>query len=115
MCGSEFSPYRCCEVESVLAVYKRSPRQGDAAQVMPVYKLHNGCCDKVRFSFLHDLIYGFSGFAERRFTCRDYRRISDDSPPTFATSVGNLLASFRPDRALSPTPVDPPRELFKNQ
>lgn len=29
--------------------------------------------------------------------------------------MSNLWASFRPDRALSATPVDPPRELFKNQ
>ncbi|TDL28331.1 hypothetical protein BD410DRAFT_737549 [Rickenella mellea] len=44
-----------------------------------------------------------------------YQDISDDSPPTFATSVGSLFASLRPDRALSSTPIDPPRELFKNQ
>ncbi|KLO13756.1 hypothetical protein SCHPADRAFT_873602 [Schizopora paradoxa] len=46
---------------------------------------------------------------------KSYQEISDDSPPTFASSMSNLFASFRPDRALSATPVDPHRELFKNQ
>ncbi|KII94087.1 hypothetical protein PLICRDRAFT_50074 [Plicaturopsis crispa FD-325 SS-3] len=44
-----------------------------------------------------------------------YQEISDDSPPTLATTFGSLLTSLRPDRALASKPVDPPRELFKNQ
>ncbi|KAL5519495.1 hypothetical protein ACEPAH_1178 [Sanghuangporus vaninii] len=44
-----------------------------------------------------------------------YQEILDDSPPTFASSVSSLFASFRPDRALSATPVDTPKERFKNQ
>ncbi|THH13581.1 hypothetical protein EW146_g6658 [Bondarzewia mesenterica] len=44
-----------------------------------------------------------------------YQEISDDSPPTMASTLGSFIASLRPDRALSSTPVDPPRELFKNQ
>ena len=39
----------------------------------------------------------------------------DDSIPTFSKSVGALIASLRPDRALSPLPLDLPRELFKDQ
>ncbi|KAF8514489.1 hypothetical protein JB92DRAFT_133643 [Gautieria morchelliformis] len=45
----------------------------------------------------------------------NYQEIMDDSPPTLATSFGSFVAALRPDRALSATPVDPPRELFKNQ
>ncbi|KIJ66287.1 hypothetical protein HYDPIDRAFT_174431 [Hydnomerulius pinastri MD-312] len=44
-----------------------------------------------------------------------YQEISDDSIPTFAKSVGTLITSLRPDRALASQPLDPPRELFKNQ
>ena len=46
---------------------------------------------------------------------RNYQEIMDDSPPTLATSFGSLVAALRPDRALSATPVDSPRELFKHQ
>ncbi|KAG6380882.1 hypothetical protein JVT61DRAFT_5273 [Boletus reticuloceps] len=44
-----------------------------------------------------------------------YQGVSDDSNPTFAKTIGTLITSLRPDRALSSQPVDPPRELFKNQ
>ncbi|KAI0715416.1 hypothetical protein C8Q76DRAFT_618158 [Earliella scabrosa] len=44
-----------------------------------------------------------------------YQSIQDDSPPTFAGSLGSILSSLRPDRALASKPIDPPRELFKNQ
>jgi hypothetical protein len=53
-------------------------------------------------------------FTGTQFT-RNYQEIMDDSPPTLATSLGSFVAALRPDRALSATPVDPPRELFKNQ
>jgi hypothetical protein len=46
---------------------------------------------------------------------RAYQEISDDSEPTLAATFGSLLTSLRPDRALASRPVDPPRELFKNQ
>ena len=46
---------------------------------------------------------------------RAYQSIQDDSPPTFAGSLGSILSSLRPDRALASKPIDPPRELFKNQ
>ncbi|KAK0481699.1 hypothetical protein IW261DRAFT_1562992 [Armillaria novae-zelandiae] len=47
---------------------------------------------------------------------RRYQEISDDDvSPALASTFGTLIASLRPDRALSTTPVDPPRELFKNQ
>ncbi|KAI0778369.1 hypothetical protein BD413DRAFT_465054 [Trametes elegans] len=42
-----------------------------------------------------------------------YQEISDDSAPTFATTLGSFFSSLRP--ALAATPVDPPRELFKQQ
>ncbi|KAF8846038.1 hypothetical protein BDN67DRAFT_12014 [Paxillus ammoniavirescens] len=44
-----------------------------------------------------------------------YQEISDDSIPTFAKTVGTLITSLRPDRALSSQPLTPPRELFKSQ
>lgn len=46
---------------------------------------------------------------------RAFQEIMDDSIPTFSKSVGTLIASLRPDRALSPLPLDLPRELFKDQ
>lgn len=49
------------------------------------------------------------------FFFRAYQEISDDSIPTFAKTVGTLITSLRPDRALSSQPLDPPRELLKNQ
>ncbi|KAK0465598.1 uncharacterized protein EV420DRAFT_1515077 [Desarmillaria tabescens] len=45
-----------------------------------------------------------------------YQEISDDDvSPALASAFGSLISSLRPDRALASTPVDPPRELFKNQ
>ncbi|KAF8591954.1 hypothetical protein K439DRAFT_1401390 [Ramaria rubella] len=45
-----------------------------------------------------------------------YQAILDDSPPTLVTSLSSIMtAALRPDRALSTTPSDSPRELFKNQ
>ncbi|KIM88668.1 hypothetical protein PILCRDRAFT_24417, partial [Piloderma croceum F 1598] len=44
-----------------------------------------------------------------------YQEISNDSEPTLAATFGSFLTSLRPDRALASKPVDPPRELFKNQ
>lgn len=46
---------------------------------------------------------------------RAYQAISDDSPPTMASAFTSFVVSLRLDHALSSTPVDPPRELFKNQ
>ncbi|EIM92219.1 uncharacterized protein STEHIDRAFT_70825 [Stereum hirsutum FP-91666 SS1] len=48
-------------------------------------------------------------------TIKAYQEISDDSPPTMVTALGAFMTSLRPDRALASTPVDPPRELFKNK
>ncbi|KAK0208779.1 hypothetical protein DFS33DRAFT_473524 [Desarmillaria ectypa] len=45
-----------------------------------------------------------------------YQEISDDdTSPSLASTFGALISSLRPDRVLASTPVDPPRELFKNQ
>ena len=45
----------------------------------------------------------------------DDKTISDDSASPLKFTLGSVLNSIRPDRVLSPAPVDPPRELFKNQ
>ncbi|KAI0275011.1 hypothetical protein BC834DRAFT_850678 [Gloeopeniophorella convolvens] len=44
-----------------------------------------------------------------------YQQIADDSPPTMTSMIGSFMTSLRPDRAFSSTPVDTPKELFKNQ
>ncbi|KAH9081708.1 hypothetical protein EDB83DRAFT_2334344 [Lactarius deliciosus] len=46
---------------------------------------------------------------------RAYQDISDDSPPTVSSMIGSFMSSLRPDRAFSSTPVNTPKELFKNQ
>ncbi|KAH9997714.1 hypothetical protein BJV74DRAFT_826047 [Russula compacta] len=44
-----------------------------------------------------------------------YQAISDDSPPTMSSMIGSFVTSLRPDRAFSSTPVNTPKELFRNQ
>ncbi|KAF8528087.1 hypothetical protein BU17DRAFT_38749 [Hysterangium stoloniferum] len=44
-----------------------------------------------------------------------YQSILDDSAPSLATSFTSFVTALRPDRALSATPVDPPKDLFKQQ
>ena len=46
---------------------------------------------------------------------RAYQDISDDSPPTMSSMIGSFVSSLRPDRAFSSTPVNTPKELFKDQ
>ena|SRR6266702_4984453 len=46
---------------------------------------------------------------------RAYQDISDDSPPTMSSMIGSFMSSLRPDRAFSSTPVNTPKELFKDQ
>ncbi|KAF8274147.1 hypothetical protein EI94DRAFT_1714828 [Lactarius quietus] len=48
-------------------------------------------------------------------TIKAYQDISDDSPPTMSSMVGSFMSSLRPDRAFSSTPVNTPKELFKDQ
>lgn len=48
-------------------------------------------------------------------TIKAYQDISDDSPPTMSSMIGSFMSSLRPDRAFSSTPVNTPKELFKNQ
>ncbi|KAG5220686.1 Chromatin structure-remodeling complex protein [Salix suchowensis] len=45
---------------------------------------------------------------------RAYQEVSDDSPPTFTSTLASMVVSMRPDRALASKPLDPPRELFKS-
>lgn len=48
-------------------------------------------------------------------TIKAYQDISDDSPPTVSSMIGSFVSSLRPDRAFSSTPVNTPKELFKDQ
>ncbi|KAF5368476.1 hypothetical protein D9758_002263 [Tetrapyrgos nigripes] len=49
-------------------------------------------------------------------TVKAYQAIHDDDvTPTFVSTLGYVFTSLRPDRALASKPVDPPRELFKEQ
>ncbi|KAH9004073.1 hypothetical protein EDB86DRAFT_2886537 [Lactarius hatsudake] len=48
-------------------------------------------------------------------TIKAYQDISDDSPPTMSSMIGSFMSSLRPDRAFSSTPVNTPKELFKDQ
>ncbi|KAL6310173.1 hypothetical protein BKA93DRAFT_722531 [Sparassis latifolia] len=59
-------------------------------------------------------IFWVSNFAADTVV-KSYQSISDDSPAALGSTIGSLLTSLRPDRALASTPVDPPRELFKQQ
>ncbi|KAI5116918.1 hypothetical protein M0805_003991 [Coniferiporia weirii] len=91
---------------SIIANFHRS----DAAKLNPYLRAIKDAEDReLMRSLVHSANYTMDSVVKA------YQEVLDDSPPTFATSVSNLLASFRPDRALSATPVDPPRELFKNQ
>ena len=45
-----------------------------------------------------------------------YQQVSnDDVSSNLTRTIGTVIASLRPDRALAVVPVDPPRELFKDQ
>ena len=46
---------------------------------------------------------------------RAYQEIWDDSLPTLTTTLGSMIASLRPDRALVLRSTDPSREAFKTQ
>ncbi|KAL0951542.1 hypothetical protein HGRIS_008226 [Hohenbuehelia grisea] len=90
----------------LLANYHKS----DAAKLNPYLQRIRECTDV-------DLMYQIcwaSNFALDT-SVKAYQAISDDSPPTFASSLSSMMLSLRPDRALASKDIDPPRELFKNQ
>ncbi|KAH9942957.1 hypothetical protein B0H21DRAFT_779789 [Amylocystis lapponica] len=91
---------------SALANFHKS----DAAKLNPYLR----CIRETTNKDLMRKICWASDFAANAVV-KAYQNISDDSPPTLGTAFGSLLWSLRPDRALASTPVDPPRELFKNQ
>ncbi|KAH7886115.1 hypothetical protein F5I97DRAFT_2025897 [Phlebopus sp. FC_14] len=91
---------------SLLANFHKS----DAAKLNPYLQRIRDTSDK---ELMRQICWA-SNFA-CDVTVKAYQEISDDSTPTFAKTVGSLIASLRPDRALAKQPLDPPRELFKNQ
>jgi hypothetical protein len=47
---------------------------------------------------------------------RSYIKLLDDAPvEDLASGITTWLSSLRPDKAFSPIPIDPPKELFKEQ
>ncbi|KAF8078888.1 hypothetical protein FPV67DRAFT_1558084 [Lyophyllum atratum] len=92
---------------AVLANFHKS----DAARLNPYLR----CIKETRDEDLMRKICWAANFALKA-GIKAYQDISDDSiRPTLATTLGSMIASFRPDRALAITNVEPPRELFKNQ
>lgn len=91
---------------SVLLNYHKS----DAANLNPYLKRVRGSVDHTLLSKVSwALGYAFETSVKR------YQEIQDDTPPTLVSTVGSFLTALRPDRALSSTPVETPKELFKDQ
>ncbi|KZT02439.1 DUF1741-domain-containing protein [Laetiporus sulphureus 93-53] len=91
---------------SLLANFHKS----DAAKLNPYLRC-------IRETDNHELMHKIcwaSNFAADAVV-KTYQSISDDSPPTLQSTFGSWLYALRPDRALAATPVDPPKELFKDQ
>ncbi|OBZ78701.1 putative glycine dehydrogenase (decarboxylating), mitochondrial [Grifola frondosa] len=84
--------------------------KSDAAKLNPYLRCIREAMDE---QFMRKICWA-SNFAADAVV-KAYQSISDDSPPTFGSAFGSFLSSLRPDRALASKPVDPPRELFKNQ
>ncbi|KAI0964018.1 hypothetical protein AcW1_000938 [Taiwanofungus camphoratus] len=91
---------------SLLANFHKS----DAAKLNPYLR----CIRETKNDELMRKICWASNFAADAVV-KSYQNIHDDSPPTLVTAFGSLLEYLRPDRALASTPMDPPRELFKDQ
>lgn len=91
---------------SILANYHKT----EAANLNPYLKRLRGSVDHM---FLNKVSWAL-GFAFDTAT-KAYQTIQDDAPPTIVSSFGTFLTALRPDRALSSTPVETPRELFKDQ
>ncbi|KAA1467980.1 DUF1741-domain-containing protein [Dentipellis sp. KUC8613] len=84
--------------------------QSDAAKLNPYLQR---IAETEDWDVLHKMIWAANHATLA--TIKAYQDISDDSPPTIASTLGSFLTSLRPDRMLASKPIDPPRELFKNQ
>ncbi|KAG8830817.1 hypothetical protein FRC17_004184, partial [Serendipita sp. 399] len=91
---------------SVLLNYHKS----EAANLNPYLRRVRGSVDHTFLSKVSwALGYAFDTASKK------YQEIQDDAPPTLASTFGSFLTALRPDRALSSTPVETPKELFKDQ
>ncbi|KZT75029.1 hypothetical protein DAEQUDRAFT_807295 [Daedalea quercina L-15889] len=95
---------------SVLLALLANFHKSDAAKLNPYLK----CLRETRNERLMRKVCWASNFAADAVV-KAYQNISDDSPPSLSATLGSFLSAMRPDRALSSTPVDLPRELFKDQ
>ncbi|TFK77362.1 hypothetical protein BDN72DRAFT_910444 [Pluteus cervinus] len=92
---------------AVLANFHKS----DAAKLNPYLKRIRECEDE---DLMRKVCWA-SNYALLA-SIKAYQAISDDSvSPSLKLNLGSVLSALRPDRVLSPAPIDPPRELFKNQ
>ncbi|PVG03294.1 hypothetical protein CPB86DRAFT_749524 [Serendipita vermifera] len=91
---------------SILSNYHKS----EAANLNPYLKRLRGTVDH---TFLSKVCWAL-GFAFDT-AVKSYQDIQDDSPPSLVSAFGNLLIALRPDKALSSTPIETPREMFKDQ
>ncbi|TFY70009.1 hypothetical protein EVJ58_g112 [Rhodofomes roseus] len=95
---------------SVLLALLANFHKTDAAKMNPYLR----CIRETKTERLMRKICWASNFAADAVV-KSYQNVSDDSPPSLSATFGAFLSSMRPDRALSSTPVDLPRELFKDQ
>ncbi|KAI0734702.1 hypothetical protein C8Q72DRAFT_770467 [Fomitopsis betulina] len=95
---------------AVLLALLANFHKSEAAKLNPYLKCMRETQDE---KLMHKLCWA-SNFAVDAVV-KAYQNISDDSPPSFSATFGSFLSSMRPDRALSSTPMDIPRELFKDQ
>ncbi|EKM84119.1 hypothetical protein AGABI1DRAFT_124438 [Agaricus bisporus var. burnettii JB137-S8] len=91
----------------ILANFHRS----DAARLNPYLRKLSTCDD---IDFFRKVAWTFN-FALNT-AVRAYFKLLDDAPQQdLASGIASWISSWRPDKALSPTPIDPPKELFKEQ
>ncbi|KAH9937283.1 uncharacterized protein B0H18DRAFT_969928 [Fomitopsis serialis] len=95
---------------SVLLALLSNFHKSDAAKLNPYLK----CLRETKNERLMRKICWASNFAADAVV-KAYQNVLDDAPPSLSATFGTFLSAMRPDRALSSTPVDQPRELFKDQ
>ncbi|KAF9459825.1 hypothetical protein BDZ94DRAFT_989519 [Collybia nuda] len=94
-------------LQAILANFHKS----DAARLNPYLKRIKDTRDE---GLLRKVCWASSFALET--SIKAYHEIFDDHvKPVFPFSFGSMLAMLRPDRALTLTSHDPPRELFKKQ
>ncbi|KAF9270606.1 hypothetical protein L218DRAFT_914759 [Marasmius fiardii PR-910] len=91
---------------AILANFHKS----DAAKLNPYLQRIKNADDEL---LMHKICWA-ANFALNT-AVKAYQEIHNDEPESFTSTLSSFLTSMRPDRALASTPVDPPRELFKNQ